>query len=409
MKILLINSHHKINGGAERYYFDLSQLLTSKGHKVAYFSMLDNENIKTRWKKYFVSKVDFTNNDLISFVKKISRIFYSLEAKRKIGKLLDAFKPDIVHIQNIYYYISPSILSEIKKRGIPIVQTVHDYQLISPNVTLFSNGKINEETKIRKYYKAFIGKSVKGARGASFMATLLSYFQDAFNLHKKNIDLFIAPSNFMKSKLVEYGFNRKKIVKLDNFVEGTKIKYKTSADKYILYFGRINEAKGILLLLDAAQQLPGIKFKVAGNFEDENIKGKVLEKVRKEKIKNVKFLGFVTGYSLTRLVRNCYFCIVPSLWYENQPYSILESFAQGKTVVASRIGGIPEIVRDGKDGLLFEPGNVNQFVRKIKKLWDNPVLARNLGQNARKLVNEKYNPGVHYQKIMAIYKKILAK
>jgi glycosyltransferase involved in cell wall biosynthesis len=406
MKIVQINSHYRHLGGAEKYYLELSDLLIRKEHEVAFFSTKSSKNLESPWKKYFVGEVDFQTNKIKDFPRKFSRIIYSMESRRKIGQLLDDFKPDIVHIHNIYYYISPSILGEIKKRRIPIVQTVHDYQLISPNVTLFSNGKINEETKKTKYYKAFIGKTIKGQRGTSFMATMLSYFQEAFKLYQNNVDLFITPSRFMKSKLIEYGFDKNKIIQLNNFVTKTRKTSIRIGEKYILYFGRLNEAKGILFLLDTAKQLPTIKFKVAGNFEDKQIKYKVLGKVRKEKIRNVEFLGFKETKELNKLILQSQFVVVPSLWYENQPYSILETFALGKTVLATKIGGIPEIVHDGKNGLLFEPGNVNQFVQKIRKLWENPVFAKKLGKNAKKLADEGYNPEIHYKKIMAVYNSL---
>jgi glycosyltransferase involved in cell wall biosynthesis len=409
MKILFINNHHNMNGGAERYYFDLSRFLISKGHEIAYFSMLDIHNKETKWKKYFVDNINFEKGGLNNTLYKLQRIFYSLEAKKKIAILLDAFKPDIVHINNIYFYISPSILGVIKKRNIPIIQTVHDYQLISPNVTLFYNGKICEVTKKHKYYKAFFHRSIKGRYIASFMATIASYVQYIFKFYKRNVDLFITPSHFMKNKLVEYGFEAKKIIQLNNFVNSSGRSHKVNNGKYVLYFGRLNEAKGILILLEAARQLPEVKFKIAGNFEDEGIKNKVLEKIKREKIGNVDFQGFVTGRALTNLIGNSCFCVVPSLWYENQPYSVLESFAQGKTVVASRIGGIPEIVKNNDNGLLFRPGDSGDLTEKIQQLWNNPKLIERLREGSLKTIKEKFNPKAHYKKILAVYQKVISK
>jgi glycosyltransferase involved in cell wall biosynthesis len=396
-------------GGAERYCFDLGHLLASKGHKVAYFSTKDSDNQKSEWDKYFVKKLDFNKKSIKNSLEKFPKIFYSFEAKQKISLLLDEFKPDVVHLQNIYYYISPSILSEITKRGIPIIQTVHDYQLISPNVVMYHDGSICEITKKNKYYKAILHKCVKRSYMATLMAIVTLYFQNLNCLYEKSINVFITPSLFMKKKLIEYGINKKRIVHINNFIDAPKFSLEKAAkEKYILYFGRICEAKGIFLLLDAARQLHGVKFKVAGNFEDEAIKSKVLERIKKDNVTNVELLGFKNSYELKELIFQSRFVVVPSLWYENQPYSILESFASGKAVVASRIGGIPEIVHNGKDGFLFEPGDVNQFVQKIKKLLGSPALAKKLGQNAKKFVDEESSPKLHYERIMTIYNSLIA-
>ena len=203
MKILLINNHHRALGGAERYYLGLAKLLKSKGHQVAHFSVVHQKNINSKWKKYFVSYINLRNNGPKNFLKKISRMFYSLEAKHKIGLLLNDFSPDIVHINNIYHFITPSILGEIKKRGIPIVQTVHDYQLISPNSNLYYDGKVCEITKPDSYYKAFFLKQ-NSSYTATFMSILVSYVQHLFKFFEKNVDVFITPSIFMKNKLLQY-------------------------------------------------------------------------------------------------------------------------------------------------------------------------------------------------------------
>ena len=252
MRILLINSHHKILGGSERYYLNLSNLLKSRGHKVAHFSMLDRGNFPTKWSKYFVSHINLTKNTPKDFIRKIFRMPYSFEAKNKINILLDKFRPDIVHINNIYYYISPSILGEIKKRGIPIVQTVHDYQLISPNTILFYNGKVCEVTKKDRYYKALENRWRK-PYVATIMSVITIYIQYFFKFFEKNVDYFITPSIFMKNKLLEYGFKTKNIVHLPNFTNFSSFKSKFTkkliTNRYVLFFGRLDEPKGVLFLL----------------------------------------------------------------------------------------------------------------------------------------------------------------
>ena len=411
MKILQINSHHKMIGGAERYYLELSDLLRKKGHTVANFSLLDSKNYPSRWAKYFLGELDFGKNDYKSFIKKVFRMFSSLEAKRKMRKLLDDFKPDIVHIHNIYYYISPSILAVIKKRKIPVVQTVHDYQLISPCLNLFSNGRVNEDTKKDCYYKAVLSKSVKESYVASLMAAIASYIQHIFRLYERHVNCFIAPSKFMGKKLIEYGFNPKKIIYLPNFTNLflSRSPNKQLKEKYVLYFGRLDEQKGVMFLLEVARNLPQVMFKMIGKYPDEKTKIKIKNFLSKYSIKNVTILKYQESAELQLSIAGSLFVIVPSLWYENMPYTILESYSLGKPVVASRIGGIPEIVEDVKNGLLFKPGDSNDLAKKIRLLWNNPKIAERLGREGLKTVKKKFSPEVHYKKLIGIYERVINK
>lgn len=408
MKILLINNHFKIIGGTERYFFDLGTLLESRGHQVAYFSTLDKGNQKSKWSKYFVKKLDFNKKSFTNSIDKFPKIFYSFEARRKISLLLNDFKPDIVHLHNIYYYISPSILGEIKKRKIPIVQTVHDYQLISPSIIMFHNDQICEIAKKTNFYKAIFHKCVKGSYIATFMSVIVLYFQNLDRFYEKGINIFITPSLFLKQKLIEYGLDKNKIVHQNNFVNIPRpIVQKKLNEKYVLFFGRICEAKGVFLLLKAIKRLPDIKFKIAGNFESEKIKILILQKVESSNIKNVEFLGFSSGKTLTKLIKESSFTVVPSLWFENQPYSILESYTFGKTVIASNLGALPEIVRDGKEGLLFKAGDSKDLATKISYLWRNPKLAKTLGVKGLRNIQKKFNSDLHYKNLMKIYNKAL--
>ena len=409
MKILLINNHHRALGGAERYYLGLTKLLKSKGHRVANFSVIHKENINSKWKKYFVSYINLRNNGPKNFLKKISRMFYSLEAKQKIRLLLNDFGPDIVHINNIYHFISPSVLGEIKKRGIPIVQTVHDYQLISPNSNLYYDGKVCEITKRNSYYKALFLKQ-NPSYTATFMSILVSYVQHLFKFFEKNVDVFITPSVFMKNKLLQYKFRAKKIVHLSNFADFSFLKYRLSKkqtnNKYILYFGRLDTAKGVLFLLDVAKNIPGIKFKLIGNYANKAIEKEIKDVLIKCHLTNVRISGYKEGKRLHKIIRGSFFVIVPSLWYENQPYSIIESLTLGKTVMASKIGGIPELIKDGVNGLLFRPGDVDDCRRKIMRLWNKPRLVSKMEYNTQ-TSKAIYNPENYYRRLIIIYKKAL--
>lgn len=407
MRVLLVNNHHKNLGGAEKYYFDLAKLLEKKGHKVAFFSTKDPQNIPSKWAKYFVTKLDFSENTPKSFYSKLANMFYSFVSKRNISKLLDNFKPDIVHIQNIYYYISPSILSEIKRRNIPIVQTVHDYQLVTPTVTFFHNGKICEVTKKHSYYKAVFHRCVKDSYGASLMAVIASYTQRLFGFYEKYVDLFIAPSMFMKNKLIEYGFDADRVIYIPNFIDTQPTTHNiqpTTNKRYVLFFGRLLEHKGVGVLLSTAQRLPKVRFKIAGDGPAER---RLKKTVKELKLNNVDFLGRLNGNDLRQTISKASFCVVPSLWYENMPYSVLESFSFGKPVITSRIGGIPELVNDGKNGFLFRPGDVKGLCSRVLELWNNQKLQLKMGIFTRQMINERFSAGIYYGRLLSIYKKAI--
>ena len=394
-------------GGTERYLFDLGDLLAKKGHEVAFFSTICKDNKTSRWNKYFIKKIDFKSANILNIFNIFPNMVYSFEAKRNVAKLLDEFRPDVVHLQNIYYYITPSIIREIVKRKIPIVQTVHDYQLISPNVVMFHNGKVCEITKINSYFKAVLHRCVKDSFVASLMATIVLYFQNIGHYYERSINLFITPSIFMKNKLIEYEINKNKIKQLNNFIQIPRVPLsRTGTGEYVLYFGRICEAKGITTLLSAAKNLSHIKFKIAGSFEDNKIESQILDRIKKESIKNIELLGYKNDSEIKTLISGSRFVVVPSIWYENQPYSILESFVMGKTVVASNIGGIPEIIENGKNGILFKAGDKNELIQAINKLWSNFKLTKELGQNAKKTIVDHFRPLTHYCELIEIYKKL---
>jgi glycosyltransferase involved in cell wall biosynthesis len=402
MKILLIHKHHYNLGGAEKYYLDLSRLLTQKGHQVAHFAMKDGRNLRSPWSKYFVSGISFEGAGW-SLLKALGRMTFSFEAVRKMGKLIEDFKPDIAHIQNIYYHISPSILLELKKKKIPIVYTVHDYHLISPNVNLFHNGKVCEIGK-KGLYRIVLHKCVRDSFLISGITSSIFYLHKLFNLYKGSVDFFISPSAFMKKKLIEYGFSPKTIVQLPNFIDATKYQERFVKGSYIFYFGRLFEHKGTGLLIKVAKLLPNIKFKIAGDGPEEQ---KLKKLVGESKINNVEFMGKLSQEKIKKAISYSSFCVVPSLWYENMPYSILEAFASGKPVVTSQIGGIPEIVEDGKSGLLFKPGDVEQFGARIESLWGNPGLLKKMGSYARKTAEKKFGSESHYKSLMEIYQSAI--
>jgi glycosyltransferase involved in cell wall biosynthesis len=222
--------------------------------------------------------------------------------------------------------------------------------------------------------------------------------------YENTIDLFISPSSFLRNKMIEFGIDKNKIIHIPNFINSNEYTPNYSNSNYILYFGRLEKHKGLETFIAAMKHVKTSKLYVVGDGSYRNM----LERYsKKNNMKNVVFLGFVTRKRLIELVRFSLFTVLPSEWYENCPMTILESFAFGKPVIGASIGGIPELVEDGSTGMLFDAGNVDDLAEKINYLLDNKNLAVEMGKNARKKVKEEYNEDVHCKRVTEAYKNVL--
>lgn len=403
MNILQVNKFFYIRDGTSRYYFNLSKLLREKGHRVLSFSMDHPRNRVSPFSKYFVNNVSFDDKTLVGNFLKLPRILYSFQARKNIKELLDQNKVDLVHVHSLYHYLSPSILFEFKKRSIPIVMTAHDYHLIAPNYLLFHDGKICEITKPDKYYKALFHRCIGSSYSSSLMEVIEKYFHSYFLKEQELIDIFIVPSRFVKKKFIEYGFPAKKIVVLPFFAKPKRSRSITSG-KYILYFGGLYRQKGVDFLIQVMKNLPEIPCLIVGEGPEED---HLKEVVREEKISNVKLLGYQSESELEKIITESGFTIMPSLWYEGFGMVILEANVLGKPVIASKIGGIPEVIKDGVNGLLFNPGNEKDCQDKIKRLWNDNNLLLKLSRQTQKKVLDDFSSEVHYEKLMKIYHQVL--
>jgi glycosyltransferase involved in cell wall biosynthesis len=296
MRILLINNYHYSRDGATRAYFDLAEILTAHGHEVAFFSAHSEEELPTKWSKYFVSATDFEqkNIGLAAKIKLLAKGFYNFEAKKKIAELIKDFRPEIAHLHNIYHHLSPSIIGVLKKNKIPLAMTLHDYALVSPNYNLYSRGKIWEGAKNGKYWRCLTGRCIKGSFWRSFLAMLESYFYQWLGSYGK-IERFISPSRFLINKFKELGFEREIIYLPNPFLPPQAAVSVAGAEeeKYFLYYGRLSPEKGIADLLRAYAGLAAkIKLKIAGAGPQETELKKI---AAREKISGVEFLGYRTG------------------------------------------------------------------------------------------------------------------
>jgi glycosyltransferase involved in cell wall biosynthesis len=400
LKVLQVNKFLYWFGGSETYCFKLSDYLESQGHEVQFFGMEHERNVKGNTLNLGVSNVEFKQMS-IRKAHYPFKIIYSIEAKRKIRKVIEAYKPDIIHINNFNFQLTPSILYEIKKFNIPVVMTLHDFQIVCPNHMMYleHEQKICEDCKGRKYFSCVKNNCLHNSKIKSVLAAFEGYLNHKLKTYDRCIDMFIAPSHFLKNKVVEFGESKDRIKVIHNFIDELGVNDLPKKENYALYFGRLNVQKGIPTLIKAMKRLPDIKFVIAGegDLEDE-VKG----------IANVEYVGFKKGEELKNLVKRALFTIYPSEWYENCPMSVLESQMYGTPVIGANIGGIPELIEDQKDGMLFQAGNVDELVEKISYLYHHGDI---LSQYSEKCIEkvQQFSIEKYYSQLMGVYNTVIEK
>lgn len=398
MKILIINKFLYPNGGSETYIFKLGDYLISQGHEVQYFGMEHPGRCAGNAVNAYTSDMDFHNGSRLVSLTYPFKTIYSAEARNKIRKVLNDFRPDVCHLNNFNYQLTPSMILEIKKwskasgHKCRIVFTAHDYQLVCPNHMCNNpNTHQNCEKCLGGHFLNCVkGKCIHGSIAKSAIGALESYFWK-FNGAYKYIDTMICCSEFMKTKLDSNPLFAKKTVAFHNFID--KVEWKDSTKKnYVLYFGRYSEEKGIATLIKVCKILPDVQFVFAGTGPlEETIHG----------IPNIKNVGFQKGEALEKLIREARFSIYPSEWFENCPFSVMESQMYGTPVLGANIGGIPELIQAGKTGELFESGNAEELKKKIFELWSDNGKVTEYSLNCRDISFDRISD--YCAKLMKIY------
>lgn len=399
LTILSVNKYFWRKGGSEAVFFNEKELLESSGHKVIPFSMHSEKNEQTEYSKYFVSEVDYSRNDISSRVLAASKIIYSFEARRKVSSLLKNNKIDLSHFHIFQHQISPSVFEPLRRNNIPIILTLHDLKPICPNYKMYTGGKVCEKCLHGDYYNCFLNRCTKNSKFGSLVNSLEMYFHDAMGYYK-NVDQYIAVSKFYRDKMIQAGHSKNKVAYIPNYIECEQYGKDSEYANYVLYFGRLSEEKGISTLIEAAKAIPKIPIRIVGSGPSDS---DLREYVESKGVKNVSFGGFQTGQVLKNILSKALCIVLPSEWYENCPMSILESFASKKPVIGSNIGGIPELINDQEDGLLFEPGNASQLTERISWIWGNKAKAREMGMSGRRKVEIFFSASRHYDDLLELY------
>lgn len=413
MKILLVNKYYYIKGGSETYFFGLKKMLEDNGHEVIVFSMNDEKNFKSEYEKYFVSNIDYESERLLNKVRNALKLINSKEAYKKLCSLIEDTKPEIAHVNLVYHQLTPSIFHALKKYNIPIVFTSHDYKAICPNYKLLSNGQICTKCIGGKFYNCAINKCHKNSNMFSILLSIEAYYHKI----RKSYDLadyIICPSRFMLEQLVKGGFKREKLIHLPNFlsndfesktVMNTKLLEKDN--NTILYYGRLSSEKGLDLLLDVKKRIDKeFILKIIGTGPEEE---RLKERVKRENIKNVRFLGFKTGDELVNEIKSSKATIIPSVCHEVFGLTIIESYSTGTPVIGSNLGGIPEIIKENQTGFIFEHDNIESLKIAINKMLNMDVTSPEYLDMVNNCLSfkEEFTPKKYYEKLIHIYENLL--
>ncbi len=405
MKVLAANKFYFVKGGAERYFFELAHILEERGHRVAPFAMQHEMNDESEFDRYFVSNVGFSGEmGPARRLRMAGHVLYSREASRAIGRLADDFKPDVAHLHNIAHQLSPSILYALKRRGVPIVQTLHDHKLICPNYQMFVHDEPCRRCRTWRYYNAVKHRCMHDSVLWSGLVCAEAYLHKFLGSYSRLVDLWVSPSESLRQRMIEHGIPGEKIVHQPYAIAMERFEPKYESGGYAASVGRLSTGKGLVTVLQALKAAPEVRFKIAGSgpLEDE-----LKRRVREFGLTNVEFTGYLKGTALEDLMRGALFVVMSSECYENSPLTVYEATAYGKAVIGSRMGGIPELIAEGETGLIYKPGDHAALADRMNELWSDPDRAIEMGRRARTRAEAEYGPDAHYEKMMAIYERVM--
>ncbi len=386
MKILLIHNKYVKHSGEESVVESQIELLRKKGHLVrTYFRhSKELESMKNGRTRAFLSGI------------------HNPKSVKEINRIIDDFRPEIVHIHNLYPLISPSILDVIKKRGIPIVMTVHNYRLMCPSGLFFTKGEICEKCTSGIMEFNCVINNCENSVSKSIGYAFRNFWFRINDSYKNNVNIFLCLTNFQRDKLISNGFPEDRCSVLSNFYgkDKSEIKYKASSRKYIAFAGRISPEKGLPFLLEAASNLPDVEFRIAGEGE--------LEYVQKLNVpKNVRMLGMLNADELKDFYNGAKFLVLTSRWYEGFPMVIPEAMAHRLPIIAPKMASFPEIVIENINGLLFDPNDIGSLIASISNLWRDSDLLELMSNNNFKKVSNNYDKEFYLKKLEEAYESLI--
>lgn len=384
MKVIQVCNWHRVRGGRELVAEETTNFLKRRGHAVL-LATRDSEEL---------------GRGLVRKIHAFVCGLYSLSDRRFIAKLICDFRPDIIHVHGLHPLFSPWSLVECRSANVPVVLTCHEYHLTCPTNLHLHNGIVCERCASGREYWCVL-KNCRKNTFESLAYSLHSTVARKLRLYHDNVSIFVALTQFAKRSLIAAGFADERIAVLPNMVSIPDSPTDPSNGEYIAYVGRMGSEKGVDTLLAAASRLPELCVQLAGE-------GAAIGELVTKASRNVSFVGRLDRARIAAFYRKARFVVVPSKGFEMCPLVISEAMAHGLPIIASRIGGLPEMVEDGFTGFLFEPGNSQDLASKMKLLWESPDLCREMGRAGREKAIQEYSEDVYYKRLMILYRKALA-
>ncbi len=419
MKILIVHYRYYEWGGPERYLFNVKNSLEAAGHEVVPFSIQHEQNQNTQFARFFAPALSgsgakrFAEEALTPGVvwRKLERTFYSPSVEDSLGRLIDETRPDVAYLLQFMRHLSPAVIVAARRRHVPTVMRLSDYELVCPEAHMLRQGRVCEDcVSSGSFWPSVRHACVNNSRLQSAVNALARGYHDASG-YLDLIDRLITPSRMVLNKMVEGGFDRERLTMIPTFVDTNRFRpgpREASRRKTIAYIGQLRPEKGIDVLLSAWSSVradagrKGVKLVIAGSGPTDYV-----QELQRQAAGDatIEFVGTLQADAVVRLYQAARATVIPSVWYENLPNSLLESYASGTPVIASAIGSLAEYVTHGETGWTFTPGDSADLAAVIRKALDDDDIDR-LSIRARRRAVDEHSPELHLNRILSVFDEL---
>lgn len=401
-QLLSINNYYYRRGGSEAVFFEHNRLFEMAGWGVVPFSTQSARNLASPWSSHFVDDADHSRGSPLSKLTRAAGAIYSTQAARRIRRLIALTRPDVAHAHNIYHHLSPSVLVELRRQQVPVVLTLHDLKLVCPAYKMHTQGAICESCRGGALRNVVTKRCIKDSTAMSALVWVESTVHKALNLYAKSVTRFVAPSRFFLAKFNEWGLDTSRFVHIPNSVNVEAMTPNADAGDSFVYLGRLVPEKGVATLLKAAAKAR-VRLRIVGTGPEEP----AMRRLAAELGGDVEFTGYLSGPALRAAISSARAVVIPSEWYENAPISIMEASALSRPVIGADIGGIPELIRAGETGLVFQSGDVDSLTEVLARVqgFSTTELQR-MGSAGRAWMQAEFTPAAYRDRMLALYQDI---
>lgn len=417
MKILLINYRYFLSGGPERYMFNLIKHMQKKNHKIIPFSINYTQNHKTEYSKYFVSPLGKTNEVYFSqqkmtpktIIKTVSRLFYSKEVERSVSRLCEDTQPQTAYVLHYLRKLSPALLAGLKKQNIPIIVRLSDYMMLCPQAHCILDSQPCTKCISGGLLNSIRYNCVQNSKISSILNALATWYHNTRGYFEL-IDNFVTTNPFMHKMMLEAGWPETRLTCIPTFTDINAFRpaQNYSKSNYICYAGRLDHSKGVHILIKAFIKMKqriqnDVILKIAGKGSETYV-NKLRTIIDSNNMSHcIQLTGHIETSDLSDFFGQSLFSVVPSIWFENLPNSILESYASGTPVIASDIGSLPGCIKKKQTGDLFKTGDVQDLSMKIEYYLNNREALTNMFKGARNEAVNNYSADSHLQSLERLF------